>query len=773
MKAVIMAGGEGSRLRPLTLETPKPLARLCGKPVIEYILALLGRHGVSDCTVSAGYLQNELSAYLQSRAPDGMRIRMAGEDRPLGTAGGVKNAIGECSEDILVISGDALCECDLSAALKRHREAGAAATLIACRVEDPREYGLIQLGKDGLISGFIEKPPFSRATTDLANMGIYLLRPEVLERIPPDEKYDFAGDLFPELLAQKERLAVYISEGYWCDIGEISSYLKCQYDLLQGKTGLIDLPPQEEGCQLIGERPAGRYLLQGPVYIGKNVRIGDGARIQGPCVLDDAVTIGANAQLEGGILLPGAFVGGSARLQQTLICPGASVKWGATLHAGSAVGAHAIVGSSARVKPGIKIWPYCHLPDGAVLSHHLITQSGREGVFDDEGLVGEIGIELTPELMAQLGAAVGSLGLRRPAAIACSDTRPARVLLAALAAGIQSAGAQVMDFGAAYRALFYWSMNYTGCELGVYIDSGGRMGTVTLLGPHALGCPRETERQVEGLLARGEFARADPAHFGERIPMSGMQALYAANLLRQAPYGLEGMHARIQCHNRTIEILLGDTLQGLGCDTGAGPLFCLSPDGLQMRLEDEGAGMLTFDRLQCMLALCEFRRKKDISISQSAPQVIERLAAQHGRRVWRYDDCPAGRQNFLALRLAASQEYFRDALLMSLRLLAFCKENGVSLSELSQEIPDCEISQGELTGVHAPAALMERLSHQGTADGAGLLLQHRLGFARIRPSKRGDRIRVFAESRNAETAQELCADVLDYLRNLEEKPFSQ
>ena len=186
-----------------------------------------------------------------------------------------------------------------------------------------------------------------------------------------------------------------------------------------------------------------------------------------------------------------------------------------------------------------------------------------------------------------------------------------------------------------------------------------------------------------------------------------------------------------------------------------------------MSAEDETAGKLLFGRLQCMLALCEFRRKKDVAISQSALQLIEQMAARYGRRVWRYDDCPVGRQDIPALRLAANQEYFRDALLMCLRLLAFCKEYGVSLSELSQEIPDCEVSRGELTGIQAPAALMERLSRQGAADGSGLLLQHRLGVARIRPSKRGDRIRVFAESRSAEMAQELCADVLDYLQKLE------
>ncbi|MCI8622400.1 MAG: NTP transferase domain-containing protein [Provencibacterium sp.] len=767
MKAVIMAGGEGSRLRPLTLDTPKPMTRLCGKPVIEYILALLKRHGVTDCVLSAGYLQNELLAYLEARQPDGLSIRLAGEEHPLGTAGGVKNAVGLANEEILVMSGDALCDIDLSAALKRHRDSGAAATLVVKQVEDPREYGLILTSEEGLVTGFIEKPPLSQATTNLANTGIYILSPETLELIPPGEKYDFAGDLFPRMLAQHKRLSTYRTAGYWCDIGELQSYLQCQYDLLQGRIGGLSGPVDADGNLFTGDRPAGDYRLHGPVYIGKNVRIGHGAQIYGPCVLEDEVSVGANAQIEGGVLLEGAFIGESARLYHALVCKGASVKWGATMHQGSVAGAHAVVGNSAKVEPGVKIWPYRHTPDGAVVSRHLITQSGREGLFDDEGIVGEIGVELTPELFARLGCAVGSIDQRQPVAIACCDTRPARALLQALSAGIQSSGAQVMDFGPVYRSLFQWSLTYTGGELGIYIGSGPSEGAVTLLGRYALGCAREVERKIEGFLSRGEFARADAAHFGERICMDGMQALYASHLLRQAPYGLNGMQARVQSANRSIAALMCDTLQGLGCETEGGPLFRIDPDGMQVAVTDSDAGELLFGRLQCMLALSEFLQKRDVAVSHTAPQLIDRLADEHGRKVYRYLDCPAGETDARARSLAARQGYFRDALMMTVRLLSFCKVSGMSLSALSQAVPDYGTRQGELAGIQAPAVLMDKLAERGKAVGEGLLLQHKLGVARIRPNKRGDRIRVFAESRSAEIAEELCADVLAYLDKLD------
>ncbi|MCI8442342.1 MAG: NTP transferase domain-containing protein [Provencibacterium sp.] len=769
MKAVIMAGGEGSRLRPLTLDTPKPLVRLCGRPVIEYILALLERHGITDCVLSAGYLQNELHRYFEMRRPDGLSIRIVDESRPLGTAGGVKNAAGNAKEEVLVISGDALCNIDLTAALYEHRQSGAQATMVVKRVEDPREYGLVQLDENGFISGFVEKPPFSGVTTDLANTGIYILSPQALRLIPPDEKYDFAGDLFPRMLMQHRRLGAYITESYWCDIGELSSYLRCQYDLLLGKTGLPELTAGKEQGILAREKPAGVYFSEGPVYFGKGVRIGEGARIKGPCILDDGVSVGANTKIEGGVLLAGAFVGESARLCEALLCPGVSVKWGAVLHEGSAVGAHAIIGNSARVEPGVKIWPYRHAPDGTVISHHLITQSGREEIFDEEGITGEVGAELTPELLARLGCAIGSIRQQQPVAIGCSDARAGRALLSALSAGIQSSGVQVMDFGTVYRSLFNWSMAYTGSSLGVYLETDPAQGKIRLLGEHALGCPRPLERRIESFLMRGEFTRAGVARFGERIGMEGMQALYAADLLRQAPYGLSGMQAQVRSANRAIAHLLRDTLQGLGCDTGAGPVLRISSDGLGMSVSDETAGEILFGRLQCMLALAEFKQERDVALSYTAPQLIEHMATKYGRKVWRYFDCPAAEEDAAARRKAAGQDYFRDALLMSVRLLSFCKMAGTSLSGLSGEVPGYGMQQGSLPDVYAPAELMNRLSRQGTAGTQGLLLQHRLGVARIRPGKRGDCIRVFAESKNAEMAQELCADVLAYLKRLRDE----
>ena len=233
MKAVIMAGGEGSRLRPITCDCPKPLTEIAGHPVIEYIFELLIRHSCDEAKVTLKYLAENITERYFSGKYKGLPLDFVMEERPLGTAGSVKNA-ADFEEDFAVISGDALCDIDLSAAFELHKRTNAAVTVVAARVSDPREYGLVSAKGDRVCS-FVEKPSFSGVTTDLANTGIYILSPRVLRKIPDNSPYDFAKDLFPRLLRENERISVYVTDGYWCDIGDIKSYLESQFDVIGGR----------------------------------------------------------------------------------------------------------------------------------------------------------------------------------------------------------------------------------------------------------------------------------------------------------------------------------------------------------------------------------------------------------------------------------------------------------------------------------------------------------------------------------------------------------
>ncbi len=243
MKAVVMAGGEGSRLRPLTLVRPKPMLPVVNRPVLGHILHLLKQHDITDVILTVQYLAAQIQDYYGDGRALGMNIEYVVEESPLGTAGSVRNAYDRLCKDepILVISGDALTDFDLTLLLAEHRRRGAALTMALTRVPNPLEYGVINIDDDNRVQQFLEKPSWGAVTSDTVNTGIYALEPEVLKRIPPHTRLDWSQDIFPGMLSSGAPLYGHVAEGYWCDIGAIPEYQKANTDLLNARLNLGDL----------------------------------------------------------------------------------------------------------------------------------------------------------------------------------------------------------------------------------------------------------------------------------------------------------------------------------------------------------------------------------------------------------------------------------------------------------------------------------------------------------------------------------------------------
>ncbi|HOL18079.1 MAG TPA: NDP-sugar synthase, partial [Bacillota bacterium] len=282
MKAVIMAGGEGSRLRPLTCDKPKPMVPVMNRPLMEYTVELLRLHGLRDIAVTLQYLPEQIKEHFGSGDSFGVNLHYFVEEEPLGTAGSVKNAASFLDETFIVISGDALTDFDLNEALYFHRARGAMATLVLKAVDNPLEYGVVMIDPDGRINRFLEKPGWGEVFSDTVNTGIYILEPEVLSLVEPGKMVDFSKDIFPRLLAQKEPLFGCVLDGFWCDVGDIREYLRAHRQVLEGKVCLrLNATEQERGIWLEeGVQLHPRAILQPPVYLGSGCSIGAGAQVK-------------------------------------------------------------------------------------------------------------------------------------------------------------------------------------------------------------------------------------------------------------------------------------------------------------------------------------------------------------------------------------------------------------------------------------------------------------------------------------------------------------
>ena len=329
MKAMVLAAGKGTRLLPLTGEMPKPMAPVLDKPIIQHIFELLAARGVQEVHVNVHHLADTiLNFYGEGARVDGMAINFSREEELVGTAGGVKRLADRFDETFVVVMGDALTDVDVREVLDFHKDRGALATIALARVTDTSQYGVVELDPQHNIVNFQEKPAPGEAISDLANTGVYVLEPEVLEYVPENRFFDFARDLFPRLLSAGEKLTGYEGDFYWSDIGTLGAYRAAQQDVFAGKVH-VNIPGSTLGARKPGSVWAGRgaqihptATSTGGVLVGRDAVVGRGVTIEGNTTVGSGCWVRPAATLKRSILLPGAYVGEGAYLEDCIVGPG-------------------------------------------------------------------------------------------------------------------------------------------------------------------------------------------------------------------------------------------------------------------------------------------------------------------------------------------------------------------------------------------------------------------------------------------------------------------
>src|SRR5258708_3277641 len=377
MKAVVMAGGEGSRLRPLTSRQPKPLVPVAGRPIMEHILLHLRRHQMRDVVATVQYLGSSIRNYFGDGSEQGIALTYSVEDSPLGTAGSVMLARQQLTEPFVVISGDALTDIDLGAAARFHRERKALATIVLKPVPNPREYGVVVVDEGGAVQRFIEKPSWGEVISDLANTGIYILDPAVFDFFRAREVTDWSGDVFPKLLKEGEPVYGWIADGYWEDVGSHAAYAKANFDCLEGKVK-VQIPGDRVGESIwiapdAEVSPGAR--VDGPALICAGAKVRSGAWINGPCVVGPYSTLDSGVKISNSIIWDHSYIGLNARLRGSVVCRAVTVKNGSLLEEGSVIGSDVVIGAGSTINPNVRIWPNNEAKPRAVV-HQSIIWSG-------------------------------------------------------------------------------------------------------------------------------------------------------------------------------------------------------------------------------------------------------------------------------------------------------------------------------------------------------------------------------------------------------------
>jgi mannose-1-phosphate guanylyltransferase/phosphomannomutase len=682
MKAVVMAGGEGSRLRPLTVQRPKPLVPVVNKPVMQHILELLKRHGIYDIVVTTHFMAEEIEAYFGDGSEFGVNIEYTVEETPLGTAGSVKKAHDLLRDDtFLIISGDALTDINLTEFLRYHRQREAEATLCLVRVENPLEYGVVITDAEGRVRRFLEKPEWSEVFSDTVNTGIYCLEPSVLDYMEPDQVYDWSGDIFPRMLKERRPLYGFQANGYWCDIGGLVQYRQAQADALSGRVE-VEMPGVRQGGDLIwigaGTELEADVKIQEPVVIGSNCRIKRGAVIEEFSVIGDNCIVGAGSRVIGGVIYNGTYLGDAARATACVIGENCILSRGTVVEEGAVIGDRAHLHQNSSVATRVKIWPDKIIEAGSHVQSTFVWGPMWSGpLFKDNRVIGLANVEITPEYGSKLATAFGAFLGKGKTVVISRDSHPAsRMIKRAMISGLMSAGLQVQDLRVVPKPVISYTLNQMGVAGGIHVHMSTedpQLIAIEFFNSEGVPFGKPLQRKIENIYLREDFRRADYTEVGKLE--------YRQSTIDAYTDGLIDFVSRNQVISRKFQIVADCAYGGaslavppvlgrLGCDLvtlngfpdatkqeharaerqaymqalstivptlGADLGILIEADGEELHLVDERG--VPIDDVMALAVFCllafQARQGAVVAVPVTAPSVIEDMASHYGGKVIR------------------------------------------------------------------------------------------------------------------------------------------
>ena len=538
MRAVVMAGGEGTRLRPLTSNQPKPMVPIVGKPCMEHILELLREHGLTDVIVTVAFLPQAIRSYFGEGDTLGMSIGYSVEESPLGTAGSVRLATRQLDETFLVISGDALCDLDLTKLIEFHKERGAAVTIGLKSVENPLEFGIVVTDEEGRIERFLEKPSWGQVFSDTINTGIYVLEPEVMKHVPTDRPYDFSKELFPYLLEMGRPLYGYVMDGYWQDIGNLDQYRQANFDALEENVRLNIPGIRIRGNVWLGEgvEIADLEQVEGPALLGNYCRIAPGATVGAYSVFSNSVTLRERTRTTRSVIDSSTHIGRSSLIEGAILGRSCDIRAHVRIHEGVAIGDEVRIGSESVIMPGVRIYPFKEVESGSHITESLIWESrASPRLFGRDGVAGLVNVDLTPEVAVRIAAALGT-ALKRDARVVASRESSAacRMIKRAMITGFTSSGLEVADLRVLPAAVARHLLKSEGYEAGFHVgtsQSDPEVVQIRFFEQPGIQLSTSLQKEIEKNFTRGELRRVGFADIGRITYPARIRETYAQDLL--------------------------------------------------------------------------------------------------------------------------------------------------------------------------------------------------------------------------------------------------
>jgi len=796
MRAVIMAGGKGTRLRPLTCHTPKPLIPLVEKPVMEYIIEWLKRFNITNIVVTIQYLGERIKEYFGDGSKWGVNITYFEEEKPLGTAGSVKNAENYLDDTFIVVSGDILADIDLYEAIEFHQNNQAKSTVIMTQKQIPLEYGGIVVSGDGKIKRFVEKPKWDEVYSDFVNTGIYILEPSILQYIPKNEYYDFGLHVFPKLLEKGIGLLGYCSNGYWTDIGTVQHYYQANMDILSKKVAV----------ETKGEEVAPN------VWIGKNVVIEEGVKIASPVFIGDGTIIDENSNIEpfsiigansiigkstrvaGSVIWANVHIGEMCDLSRSILANSTRLGTNVKLSENVVIGPNCRLKDKVTVKANVKLWPDKIICEGTLLHNTVVSEKTiRKSLFGINGISGRANSTINAEFITKIANAYGSMLQMDDKIIVASDGHPyAGLCMHIFSAAIRATGVGVDvcdESVVAPMVRYHISSQKPGYQGGVffYVDETKEEIYLDFYDKDGYPLADREQRKIEQGWEEEEYRRV---HLEEIGGVNRHDTLFSAYISRLKTavsiHPLKRYKAAVMCKNcirpffeklgsyLNCEVVfleqtegrerLGDYIRSNRVDFA----ILVSNSGERFLMIDEKGYTLTEEQLWSMyimstLLLSSVRR---IPIPQSAPTALDFLIEQLKGEAIR----TKGNRREQLTHLGDYFHFFYDALFAFIQTVQLLCMEEKPLSKVIERFPNMHVLRGYVscpwnTRGYVMRKLIEDTSEKEVDFTEGIKVYHADGgWTLILPELEKPRFTIYAQSDDLKKAREVVTYYIKKIR---------
>ncbi|MDO5125652.1 MAG: sugar phosphate nucleotidyltransferase [Ruminococcus sp.] len=763
MQALILCGGRGERLMPLTACRPAGLLRITGDTVLNYALKNLKKANFKKVTLALGYLEGMILSEYETADFDGMKLSFISTEN-IGTAGAVAQAFD--NDDMLIVEANALYNFDLNKIMSFHTINKSVCTIVTKRLSELSDHVCFSCDDDGKITSMSLEPAKDNLNCINAFTGMYILSKKAFQDYNFVVGSDFIKDIIPQMLGN-DKLLCYNENGYFKKITDAHGFLNAQHDMLSGITGLsINAKNNNERIYSESSQNFNGVAIIPPVFIGRNVSIESGTVIEPYSVIDNNAVIGQRARISESYVGENAVVSSRCELIKTVLCNGGCIKKSVSCGEYSVIGEKAVIGESSVIEDNIKIWAGKIVIPDSVISRNVIISSGKSMLFDDDGEYNFAPSSNAPVDFAKMGMAVGTAFDKGDVVIVgCSEDESALVLLQSLISGLLSVGINVFDLGkcSAQQAMYISSL--FSAQACCYVSATyGEKIRITDRG--GLLLKRTVEKKIEQVFNSTVFRTLDCYNYGKRYEFHGAKALYESFLERKLPEKLIGVLPQIRCSSRNTACLADALLHDRNDINGERIIFHISSDGSACSAYSEQTGYVFHERLIMLAMKYLFQKGLSVSVPFTFPSIAEDIAKSENGKLLRYYNSSDNTNDNNARSVAMEVEnlFVRDGLALAFLICAYLSDNKVSFADAIAQIPKFSTIQRYISYKGNNSDLIATFSDGTNVGNEGIVYKKHQSRAVIRPMKKGNGLMIFAESFKSELASSICDEIQETLK---------